>query len=678
MLFPPLFRASRLMRMWWLAIVVGLVLGSGLGSTRAGAQAPTNLRVVQIDTVRPDQIEITVDYSLANGQPAPEDPTFRVSVDQLDLPVVQTRQIRLPVDVAIVADLSARMSDKGGPFTSRFIDMLPHIKNLISQLQSGANFGSLVVIQETIELVHPLGPDLQAIANTIERGNAAFIFEPQPLGGGSVSTPAPNSAEGSTAYPLAEAIQTALAQLAGSTGQIHPRALVIMAAGGPISPEALAQLNGQIDQARAERTPIRVVVLGFGSADPGTFVQYPAGTVDLRQLAETLDGTFIDLSNQLIDVARSQQITDEFTAIVRRGNHWVLTVDVSAMPVGANSVRISTGDAAVDTQLEVGALPPRFTVEAATAWQGPATMSILVQSAQAPIVRVEYQLNNYPLGESASAERDFALTIDPASRDFQANFPPGEYTLSAVAFDATGAQSAALTPLTITVLPPPPPEGIAGLIQSALGGPIWVFALILVVAGALFVWTLTRRRVRAQSSTDSFTASTTGGRPVDEEPTSRYGTDDQATTRFQVDDDRATRTLDEREVDAQLDDEKTARYNPTASPQPTRRWFLEVLEGAEYTRIELLPGQRHYDIGRPASNHRPHIPVPNPMVSRHHAKIELFRDDLELVALETENGTFFGEERRSLTPNERVPLSTGDVFWLSPRVKLRLESEPNR
>lgn len=635
-------------------------------AARAAAQSPPHLRIARVEPVQGSLVELTVDYATARDEPA-ELPALRVTIGDRELPVVATRSERLPVEVLVVTDLSARMSDRSA-FSTRFEQMTPLVKNFVNQLQAGPNIAGLVVFSETVQLVHKLAPDLQAIVNTLDRGNQALLFEPAPLASGDEGAP----------YALGEAGQLAVAQLVAGSGEAHPKALVIFAAGGQLAPAAVALLRDELARARAEQISIRVVVFGFGSSASGSFERFPAGSEQLQSLAETLDGNFFDLGDELFSVATRQRIEAEFAAITARGTHTVLTVDLAGAPAGAGLVRVATADASAEAPLDVPVGPPQFVVQAPTRWEGPLVLSITPQSEQAPIVRVEYRLDNYRLGEATSRADGFALSLDAASPAFQRDYGPGPHTLTAVAFDAAGAQSEAQAPLEITVAEPPA-AGL-GALGEPLSAPIWwllaALATLVVVGGTLFMLRRSGAVRGGKSSTDVYSTAASPP-PPQEEPTTRYGkpaAPDISTVL--AEDDRKTRPLDEGEVPSPNDlDEKTTRLD-LLSAAPSKRWYVELLLGVEPQRFELRADQRHYDLGRPARGHNPHIAITSPIISRFHAKLERFRDRFELIALETENGTFVGEECRRMEPDERVDLKDGDVFWLSQRVKLRLMSEP--
>ncbi|WP_129629687.1 FHA domain-containing protein [Candidatus Oscillochloris fontis] len=605
------------------------------------AQSQSSLRVMKVDTSRAPQIEITVDYTLANGQPTTSAPQFRVQSANKPLTVSGVERKRIPINVAIVTDLSARMSDQGAPYTTRFQNMLPLVQDLVSQLQASTNYVSLVTVSESVRLPHPLTNDLQAIVNTLNRGNPDLIFEPLPLRG----------ANPDAEYPLYEGIRNGIAQLV--TGEVRPRVLVIFASGG-IESSAMNQIREEIDLARANNAPIKVLIFSFGSES--SYTTFPAATTALDDLALELNGTLIDIGSELPSIQTRALIDAQFDAVLQRGEQWVITANAGNVPAGTATIQVEADGTLGEYTFENPAVAPSVSVTASTtSWQGEVILTVNEQIAQAPITKVQYLLDNYPIGESTLASNGYAHTLDSTVHTFLKQFPPGEHSLVAAITDERGMQSRS-EPITVTVLEAPGPNW----------ADYWWVLLLLVVIVVLAVVSI--MVVRNRHSTGSSKVPT---KPVyippppvaEEEPTTRHSEPDPRQTQVLNDDDEATKRLE--------DDEKTARLNSGGTS--SKRWTLHILEGADRTTHDLQ-GQRHYDLGRPARNHHPHIPINNSLVSRTHATLERLVNGLELVPLETENGTFLGEERRPLKANERVQLQSGDVFWLSPQVKLRVES----
>ena len=78
-----------------------------------------------------------------------------------------------------------------------------------------------------------------------------------------------------------------------------------------------------------------------------------------------------------------------------------------------------------------------------------------------------------------------------------------------------------------------------------------------------------------------------------------------------------------------------------------------VLESSLGDLFHLVEGENR--IGRSASNE---IHIPAEKVSRHHARLLVIGDDLELIDLSSTNGTFVNDSR--LEKNTPAPLQSGD------------------
>jgi hypothetical protein len=673
-------RFSRYSTRYFIGLLSIVILCCSMAAPSISAQNETTLRIVSVDSSRYPLIELVVDYSTVTGQPVADEPVFTVTANGKPLTVANQSQRRLPINVAVVTDLTAHMSDQGAPSTTRFENMLPLAKDLVSQLQASINYVSLVTFtepvggNEVVQIPHQLTNDLQAIANTLNKGNPELIFQSSPLEG----------ANPEAVYPLYNAIRSAIAQLV--VGEKRPSALVIYAA-GPIAASDIQSLGEEVALARNNGTPIQILIVSFGSPEPGTFTTFPAGTQSLNELSDSLGGTIIDLGNELFSLQTRQELDKEYKAIVQRGEHWVFTVDASAIAAGASTINVEVDGNSVEAPIEVPAIAPEFLVQSSSErWENEVTLTIKPELQQAPIVRVEYLLNNTVFGESSNADSGFAYTFSASERAFLAQFPPGTHILTAAAFDERGLQNRSREEIMVTVIEPP----VTPL--SLLAEYWWVAAGLVVLVAMLAGFAIYQRSssgARSRASTDSHKAGQfKGPQPArssnDEEPTKRYGSapqdvkqpagmtepldEDELTKRFASDPHR-TQVLEE-------DDEKTARFSTNNNATLQLRWRVTVLEGADEQTFELTPPKRHFDIGRPVRGQRPDIAINDSLVSRSHAKLEVIGGTLELTAMETENGTFIGEDRRAVDPHQKpVPLASGDVFWLSPKIKLCVESE---
>ncbi len=604
------------------------------------AQSSSSLRVISVDTSRAPQIDITVDYTLANGQPTTSAPQFLVQSNNQPLTVTGVERKRIPINVAVVTDLSARMSDQGAPYTTRFQNMLPLVQDLVSQLQANTNYVSLITVNDSVRIPHPLTNDIQAVVNTLNRGNPDLIFEPVPLDGANLET----------AYPLFDGIRNAIAQLV--TGEVRPRVLVIFTSGG-IEADEIDRLRQEIEIARNDSAPIKVLVFSFGSES--NYTKFPGATTALDDLARALNGTLIDIGSELPSIATRALIDAQFEAILQRGEPWIVSANAGNIPAGMATIQVEADDSLGEYTFQNPVVPPSVSVTASSnSWQGEIILTMTEQTAQAPILEAEYLLDNSPLGASRTQSDGFAYTLDSTKRDFLNLFPPGEHSLIVAVTDERGMQNRS-EPIIITVLKP---EGIDWMAY-------WWVLIPLALGGGIFILFMSKGNKRP-IKTPTAPFPTPQPSPNNVEVTAPYNS---------VSDDNLHATADfNPHATADYDPHATADFDPNAPEEVGIQWSIRILEGAKPETFDLQQEKRHFRIGRPSDDNHPDIPIQNKWVSREHAKIKVLLDSLELSDNGSKIGTFLGEERRRLEKHEQVTLNDGDIFWLGRDVKIRIES----
>jgi Mg-chelatase subunit ChlD len=102
-------------------------------------------------------------------------------------------------------------------------------------------------------------------------------------------------------------------------------------------------------------------------------------------------------------------------------------------------------------------------------------------------------------------------------------------------------------------------------------------------------------------------------------------------------------------------------------------WVFEVIEGANSARYQFSDMGRVYRIGRAQQKQPVDIPLNSDRVSRRHVQIKLYNDVLRLSDNNSSNGTFVYEEQQRLNDGEWHALKSGDVFWVSKNIKIRVE-----
>lgn len=649
----------------WLFIALAslLVLISTPRSGLAQSDAPI-IRIIDIKTDQAPLLEAQLGYSRANGAPFSDEPAVTVTVNGTRISDVTMRAEQRQLAVAIVTDLSARMSDQGTGLNRlsanlRFNDMSRLVTKLVSELSTNGHLASLVTFDRQVTVAHPLTYDLGAINNTLNNANSAQRFEPAPLA----------SADPSDPYLLNEALLEALNQLAAAP-EDAPRVLVVFTSGDPAF-ELSNSVRIRLTEQQQLKRPVYLLVFGLGSDQPEAFDRFPANPDGLAQLAASAGGQFIAIGTTAID-AQTQNMIDQAWSDVRQlAKQYRLQFPANAIGPGIATITVAAGTASDSVQFDLDAIPPRFEVVVDTRnFQDQVRLGIEVVFQQAPISRVEYFLNNLPLGSSEQAP-DFAYRFNAYDSAFQQQFPPGSYELTAAAFDSNGNQSRSETPLAITVFAPPPPPTLIEQIGSWLP---WLLGGVLVLGGLGF-W-LWRSRT-AKGHPQASPTPTPGHFPKIEEPTIEHQlkpippppAEDQPsglTTEFKP---------------KPPSNDVTTEFKGAATRLLRSRWYVEVLEGKEDLgrRFELTGDRRYFDIGRAnPPDPGPDFVMRSSLVSKgSHARLCLLQQGkgIELIAGASRNGTFVGLDQQELAPNTRRILNHNDIFWLSPGVKLRVVEE---
>jgi pSer/pThr/pTyr-binding forkhead associated (FHA) protein len=552
--------------------------------------------------------------------------------------------------VAIVADLSSQMNDRGTPLNNtRFDDMQSLLQSLMPRLLLPNPLVSLTTFTETVSVYHPMDNDVGALTNIVSDRVDSLRFQPQR----ETSADAP--------YPLEEAIITALDQFADVPPGV-PRELIIMAAGHPDVALDQPQVQRAITEASTEVNPLTVTVIAFGSAQADNYDRTPANPTALEQLATSADGQYFHFFDETVNTQLREEVEAWFEQLVRRADRYVLRATVDETLSGVQPVQVAANGAVDQTTIELDDLPPRVDVvidSDTSSLQGTVQLSVHAVFAQSALTEAQYLLNNRPLGTSQEGP-NFALTINVYDAEFQQRFPPDEYELVAAVEDARGLQSRS-EPRRVSIVPPP--QGAGNLFGDNMllvaGGAIAAGVLLLAIGIGSVIWMRRRRTIGAP------------------EPRGTNRLDDDELSQA-IDPDVSTASLEDDLTDIYSDEETEAFDNEKTLYE--LRFRVRVLEGLrEPMEFHLNSKQAHYYIGRTSTNgdRQPDIALPNPKVSRNdHAKlVVLAQGGVELTALKSQNGTFVGDDKQPLEHYEKHVLYHGDVFWISPLVKLRLEED---
>lgn len=624
------------------AMLLGILL-AGLAARPALAQPQpdTPLAILQVDSAQFPWLSLDV----AGLPPGSDASQIRVQVDGKDTPVAASAPLRQPLDVAFVADLTARMSDKLTPFSSRFEFMRQRLTDMVIQLQgsepSSDQRAGLIAFSDTVQLEHPQTSDLGGVLNTLQGSDTKRPFVAAPLGTASAADAAP--------YPLGEALLRAAQQLSQEQGTA-PRALVALATGSPTQPTDTSALAQLFAKERAAGRPISLLIIGYGAEQPDAAQQIAADPAGLGQLAQSLGGQFVAVRGQP-SVADYQALDQAFDTIIQRGLSHRLQVRAPALPGGTTKIQVSAAGMIAETSATLPATLPPFSVKIAGPADNKLTLSIALDGAGAAPTRVQYLLDNRTIVAPVENGPDFSYTIDLADSAFQQRFAPGSYALSAALWDTSGNQARSAQPVQLVVVYPWSPAALL----------VYWWALIPLFAGVGAVVYIARRRRPRAFPQPGYTGPVTS--PVsDEDRTYRVGSasaDEDATSRLGA---------------AVADDEVTSRLDLRTVAPPA--WCIDVLEGDEPRAITLAEHTRYYDIGRRSeSGKQPEILLNSRSVSRSiHASLTRSPVGFTLLAAESTNGTFIGETREPLIANEPHELHAGDIFWVG-GVKLRIRSE---
>lgn len=633
------------------------------------AQEPTTLTI--LDVVYEDQfpdVEVQLRYLDHQQQPIPNVTNFEVFVgNQLVTSPVTVTTERGPMAVAIVADLSAQMRDKGMPHKrNRFVDMQSLLQEQMLALQLPKLRASLVTFTDQATLYYPLSADLGGLRNIINGSVPAYPFAPQE-----------EAAEGA-AYPLEEAIITALEQLEQEAPEV-PRALFVFAAGDPDTALDLERIEQTLASSRS--SAMHVMVVAFGSDQEGTFTTKAANPGVLEQLAAVTGGRYVHYFATDVDQAIQLQteVKTQFEQILQVADYYSLRFRADPTLVGMQDVRVRVGSATDTHTINLAAVPPRVSVVVNSRdFQGKVRMTVRTDFVQSELAHVEYLLNNYRIGQSEKAP-DFAYEIDSYGKEFQELFPPGTYELVAAARDVQGLESRS-EPLVVEVFAPPVPDSPLAWVMAFItgSGGIILLALVTVLAVVVGVVYGMQRQQNVPRISKQFPTNRQPTRSRSVKVSEKVFGDDEPTN--EVDNDLTTTFNPEELTQVYNPDDLTAQFDPTAVPERIFRVVVERGLDPEAKKEFYLRsnGAMHYFIGRPSTDNtkQPDIVLPNKHVSREHARLVMLADGgVELVAGHNTNGTFFGEEKIRMAPDEKRVLKSGDVFWISPAVKLRLEEE---
>lgn len=617
-------------------IVLVLVL---LSLPLSGAHAANDsvLAITNVDTEHFPWIALDV-MGIPPGFPVNQ---VQVQIGGKPVAIESTATVYQPLSVAFVADTSPIMAQPQAQFSSSFVMMRQRLIDMLMHLQSvepiGEQRASLISAGKEMAVLHPLSNDFGALMNTVQGSDPNRPFTP------------PSAGDNAEPKVLGAAITVAMQELLTVQGP-SPRVLVVLASAASNDIIDVSSLVQPLAVERQTGRPISVLVIGYSNALSDAAAS--TSTSSLVQLANSLGGELV-----MVEGSPSPevyvQINTAFNAILQRGVSHRFLVHAPSLPGTLTTIQVGAGNATAEARLELPPTLSPFHVQVAGPIENKLHLSVVQDDEGAPPSQVQYLLDWRVLDEPLSNAPAFEYAIDLSDPAFQARFAPGSYSLTAVAWDAEGKPLASNQPLQIVVMHP---SSSTSLLQYW-----WVLAvpLVLAVAG-VGVWQFLKRRHYPYPSSSAYSNWTTTTPAVGDEDVTRRMDDEEPTAR----------------ISQPVSDEVTRRLDGTAPAQPRVRWFVDVLENDRLSSVELPEHTRYYDLGRrTSSGHQPCVALTNLSVSRDmHATLTPTGDGMTLLAAETTNGTYVGEDRQPLSPNVPHVLQSQDVFWLG-HVKLRLRCE---
>jgi hypothetical protein len=590
--------------------------------TRAQADQPQGVVINQINASQFPLLEVTAQAVDEGVNPLGEieAENWQIAID--GQPISNTlalKKAKTPVAVAIVVDTSARMADRNTPQRTRFRDQTDQVNDLISRLPPDS-LVSLVSFNTETTVNFALQADGGGVRNALT----------------TLALQAPDAPQ--EPYDITNAVKVGLRELEPAADK--PRGLFVFAAGAPNADLDTVDVEGVLDT--LGDNPPTLTFISLGSDEEGKFDKDPANPISIARAAESLEANyqafFAEDFNQTSQLLKD--LHESFDRFASRSQWQVLEFQAGVLTPGEHKLAVSIGDALAERDFSVGQVPPQISLAPPAApITNTATFTVRLDYVQTPLTRVEYILNNVPVGSSDKAP-DYAFTFDMTDPANQQQFPPNqEYSLFAAATDATN-QAGRSAPVTVAIAPIPVQES---LLRRYI---VWIAAgaTLLTLGLGWLLFMLLRRRKRPSRTVVLTPATTNSPRPVTSDPifeeTAEYGLV-QATEEY---------------------------INAAAPSRPL--WRVRVFDGGTSQTYPFK--DRQLMIGKDS---RHPVPVMNRWASRNHATLAVSQQGVELTDLESRNGTFIGAERRRLAPNEPTRLDLGDVFWIGPEVKVELVEE---
>lgn len=590
----------------------------------AQAQDPADkLVITKVEAEKYPDVSLKLNYIDAEGNPATDlkDSDFEITIDGGE-PIsseITLEKEQQPLSIAFVIDTSPLMDDESTPARKRFRDMIDRLNELVNRLNVDSKM-ALITFNTEAELKIALTTDGGAVRNEIASMQVATE--------GAEDAP----------YPITEAVQLALRELESETATA--RAVFVYAAGKEGTLD-VAQLEESLKD--FESNPPSMNFMCFGSDGEGEFRERKANPSSLQAAADAVGGTFLHFFTQ--DSANIPALVDQvdkrYNSFIALKNNYLVNFRSSLVPPGEHELNIKVRNAEGAVGIEVPKIKPQVSVVVPdTELAGVVELTTKVDASQTPIKKVEYILNNVPIGSSTKGP-DFAFEFDAFSPENQQRFPPNKlYKVLVAATDSNDQQSRSEEKSVTLAIAPAPPllERLKPYALPAGGGLLALLVLI-----GLIVFLRRRNRPPTIANVNAYDDYGGGG-----------GGGHDATERFVA----PTKTSF-----------ATERFAPEpATVRPT--FSIVVQQGDSEPPRTFALDRRQITIGKDPKNT---VSLPNRWVSRNHATLTITQHGAQLTDLDSANGTFLGEYKdRQLTKNMPEDLSVGDVFWVGPEVRVEL------
>ncbi len=394
-------------------------------------------------------------------------------------------------------------------------------------------------------------------------------------------------------------------------------------------------------------------MVGFGSEQEGGYATLPANPAGLSRLSESLGGRFIpfgtaDLGDSSFEAVQIELGTTFDRLVERRVLH-ELRITSPDLALGAHTVTIAFGGATADASFTLASLPTRVALQVTpgeSEWQKPVDLGLEVLHSQSEIVAVDYILGNRLIGRATQGPA-FALQFDPYAAGNEELYTGSlTHTLKAAALDASGVTTFSPS-RSISIKPP----------TSGGGGVPWSYLLIglgvvlVLGGGAGLRFYLRNRRPKPSIS---------GTGP-------KNGINDWSTGAVLPENTGPLPgTLGGKDRTGPLPGTVSTPYASVTRLAVVIREGPHEYLGQEHEIKEMM------HIGR-NTNDNEGLRIPETYVSELHMILrQVNSTTVTIHDNQSTHGTFWGANKIRVFAEKPQSLQVGEVFWVTPDIKLEL------